>query len=117
MIIAFRSFNSFLFSEKSIYNRADQVNKILNKENSIHAYPIFNDSGDFKIEVENVGFLPIKVDSILIRINNGLQTLYFNKIIFTLFHNVMNALYLFLNNYLLYIICMLYICMCFPKSI
>ncbi len=73
--------NKFLFSEKSIYNRADQVNKILNKENSIHAYPIFNDSGDFKIEVENVGFLPVKVDSILIQINDTVKALYIDKII------------------------------------
>jgi hypothetical protein len=73
--------NKFSFSEQSIYDRAEQVNKILNKEQNIHAYPIINEKGYLEVEIENVGFIPIKIDSIQIQKNNSIETLYFNKII------------------------------------
>ena len=61
--------DKFQFSDQSFYSRAAFIKKLLKQEKVIHAYPIHLDNGRMAIEIENIGFIPVKIDSI--KIDNG----------------------------------------------
>ena len=73
--------DKFQFSEQSFYSRAVVIQKLLKQEKVTHAYPIYLENGKMAIEIENIGFIPVKIDSITINDGDLTETVFCDKII------------------------------------